>query len=73
MQLDGEDPWSMLEETNQELDHKKNINANLHLQLQKTHEANSELILVVRDLEELLEQKNDEMPYIDRSTQTNAP
>nr|XP_019701829.1 trichohyalin [Elaeis guineensis]XP_019701830.1 trichohyalin [Elaeis guineensis]XP_019701831.1 trichohyalin [Elaeis guineensis]XP_029116835.1 trichohyalin [Elaeis guineensis] len=61
LQPDEEDPCSLLEEIKQELNHEKNLNANLHLQLQKTQEANSELLLAVRDLDELLEQKNREI------------
>ncbi|XP_020247758.1 paramyosin-like isoform X2 [Asparagus officinalis] len=58
MQFGAKDPWSMLEEMKKELDHEKNLNSNLQLQLQKTQESNSELIFAVRDLEGLLEQKN---------------
>ncbi|KAG1355093.1 trichohyalin [Cocos nucifera] len=61
LQPDEEDPSSLLEEIKQELNHEKNLNANLRLQLQKTQEANSELLLAVRDLDELLEQKNREI------------
>ncbi|XP_038978956.1 polyamine-modulated factor 1-binding protein 1-like isoform X2 [Phoenix dactylifera] len=56
--FDGEDLWSVLEETKKELNHEKNLNANLRLQLQKTQDSNSRLILAVQYLEELLEQKN---------------
>ncbi|CAL9125122.1 unnamed protein product [Musa textilis] len=59
-QLVREDPLSKLEEIKQELYHEKNLNSSLHLQLQKTQEANSELLLAVRDLDDLLEQKNRE-------------
>ncbi|KAK1290812.1 hypothetical protein QJS10_CPB18g01544 [Acorus calamus] len=59
--IDGEDLRSMLEEIKKELNHEKNLNANLRLQLQKTQESNSELLLAVRDLDELLEQKNREL------------
>ncbi|PKA48070.1 hypothetical protein AXF42_Ash015833 [Apostasia shenzhenica] len=58
LKLGDKDPWSVLEETKQELNHEKNLNANLHLQLQKMQESNSELILAVRDLEEMLELRN---------------
>ncbi|XP_020273117.1 centrosomal protein of 135 kDa-like isoform X2 [Asparagus officinalis] len=58
--FNGEGPWSILEETKQELTHEKRINANLRLQLEKTQESNSELILAVEDLEKVLEQKNRE-------------
>ncbi|KAM2729259.1 hypothetical protein EV1_000671 [Malus domestica] len=37
------------------------LSFNLRLQLQKTQESNSDLILAVRDLEEILEQKNSEI------------
>ncbi|KAH0456398.1 hypothetical protein IEQ34_014305 [Dendrobium chrysotoxum] len=47
-----------IEEIKQELQYERSINANLRLQLHKTQEANSELILAVQDLEELLEQEN---------------
>ncbi|XP_020574543.1 intracellular protein transport protein USO1-like isoform X2 [Phalaenopsis equestris] len=49
-----------IEEIKQELQYEKGINANLRLQLHKMQEANSELILAVHDLEELLEQENKE-------------
>lgn len=58
--LDVEDPLSMVEEIKQELEHEKNLNSSLRLQLQKTREANSELLLAVRDLDELVEQKDRE-------------
>ncbi|KAK8941235.1 hypothetical protein KSP39_PZI009830 [Platanthera zijinensis] len=60
LQFGGKDPWSMLEETEQELNHVKKMNANLQLQLKKTQESNSELILAVREMEELLQQKSKE-------------
>ncbi|KAG0474671.1 hypothetical protein HPP92_014357 [Vanilla planifolia] len=52
---------SVVEEIKQELQHERSLNANLRLQLHKTQEANSELILAVQDLEQLLEQKNTEI------------
>ncbi|MQL98441.1 hypothetical protein Taro_031156 [Colocasia esculenta] len=58
---DGGDLRSIIKEITQELDHEKNLNANLRLQLQKTQESNAELILAVRDLDEMLEQKNREI------------
>ncbi|KAE8704712.1 Myosin heavy chain-related protein, putative isoform 3 [Hibiscus syriacus] len=45
----------------QELEHEKELNANLRLQLRKTEDSNSNLILAVRDLNEMLEQKNREI------------
>ncbi|XP_059642826.1 uncharacterized protein LOC132284715 isoform X2 [Cornus florida] len=60
-QFEGGDPWVLLEELRQELNYEKDLNANLRLQLEKTQESNSELILAVRDLDEMLEQKNREI------------
>lgn len=53
-----------LEEIMQELNHEKDLNANLRLQLQKTQDSNSNLILAVRDLNEMLEQKNKEIAHL---------
>ncbi|OAY77405.1 hypothetical protein ACMD2_20621 [Ananas comosus] len=55
---DAKDPWLILEEIKKELNHEKNLNANVRLQLEKTKESNSQLILTIRDLEEKLEQKD---------------
>lgn len=56
--FDGVDTQAIVEELRQELNHAKEVNANLQIQLQKTQESNSELILAVRDLDEIVEQKN---------------
>ncbi|XP_004146567.1 myosin-9 isoform X2 [Cucumis sativus] len=61
LQFDGGDLRALLEEMRQELNYEKDLNANLRLQLQKTQESNTELILAVQDLEEMLEQKNCEI------------
>ncbi|KAK3034593.1 hypothetical protein RJ639_033839 [Escallonia herrerae] len=61
LQFEGGDPLTLFEELRQELNYEKNLNANLRVQLQKTQESNSELILAVRDLDEMLEQKDREM------------
>ncbi|KAG1361296.1 polyamine-modulated factor 1-binding protein 1 [Cocos nucifera] len=71
--FDGEDLWSVLEETKKELNHEKNLNANLHLQVQKTQDSNLKLILAVRCLEELLEKENRGMAGISRSTVPTKP
>ncbi|XP_010473572.1 PREDICTED: golgin subfamily A member 6-like protein 22 [Camelina sativa] len=60
LQFEGRDPWILLEETREELDYEKDRIFNLRLQLQKTQESNSELILAVQDLEEMLEEKSKE-------------
>ncbi|GAB4834387.1 hypothetical protein Ancab_032641 [Ancistrocladus abbreviatus] len=52
------DPWALLEEIRRELNYEKDLNTNLQLQLQKTQESNSELILAGQDLEQMLEQHN---------------
>ncbi|XP_042436729.1 myosin-10-like [Zingiber officinale] len=60
MQHDAENHLSLLEEIQQELDHEKNQNAHLRLQLKMTEEANSDLVLAVKNLEGMLEQKNND-------------
>lgn len=65
---DGEDPWSQVEELKQELGHEKNLNADLRVQLQKMQESNSELLLAVRDLDELLEQKDRDISILQEET-----
>ncbi|CAE5962313.1 unnamed protein product [Arabidopsis arenosa] len=60
LQFEGRDPWVLLEETREELDYEKDRSFNLRLQLQKTQESNSELILAVQDLEEMLEERSKE-------------
>ncbi|KAG8662097.1 hypothetical protein MANES_01G063600v8 [Manihot esculenta] len=66
-QFEGGDAQVLLEEVRQELNYEKDLNANLRLQLQKTQESNAELILAVKDLEEMLEQKSRESPYPPKS------
>ncbi|KAM1024878.1 hypothetical protein ACFX15_037421 [Malus domestica] len=60
-QLEGGDLRALVDEIRQELSYEKDLSFNLRLQLQKTQESNSDLILAVRDLEEILEQKNSEI------------
>ncbi|KZV40973.1 myosin-9 [Dorcoceras hygrometricum] len=60
MHFEG-DSQALVRELRQELVHVKELNSNLQIQLQKTQESNSELILAVQDLEEMLDQKNQEM------------
>lgn len=54
----SEDSSNMIEEIRDELSCEKDLTSNLKLQLQRTQESNSNLILAVRDLNEMLEQKN---------------
>ncbi|XP_010442752.1 PREDICTED: centromere-associated protein E-like [Camelina sativa] len=57
----SEDSSNMIEEIRDELSCEKDLTSNLKLQLQRTQESNSNLILAVRDLNEMLEQKNSEI------------
>ncbi|KAL1547618.1 myosin-11-like isoform X2 [Salvia divinorum] len=59
--VEGGECNAMVEELRQELNHAKELNANLRVQLQKTQESNSELLLAVKDLDEMLEQKDREI------------
>ncbi|KAL6905175.1 hypothetical protein ACP4OV_002776 [Aristida adscensionis] len=68
---DGEDPWSQIEELKQEVSHEKNLNADLRVQLQKMQESNSELLMAVKDLDEMLEQKNREISILQEDTQVD--
>ncbi|XP_022736877.1 golgin subfamily A member 6-like protein 22 [Durio zibethinus] len=61
LEAENEESTVLLEEIKQELNHEKDLNINLRLQLQKTQDSNSNLILAVRDLNEMLEQKNREI------------
>ncbi|KAJ6347475.1 hypothetical protein OIU76_004035 [Salix suchowensis] len=58
LQFEGGDPWVLLEEARQERNYEKDLNSNLRLQLQKTQESNAELLLAVKDLDEMLVQKS---------------
>ncbi|KAL8106779.1 uncharacterized protein LOC141671523 [Apium graveolens] len=60
-QYEGGDPRALIEELRQELNHEKDLSANLRIQLQKTRESNTELLLAVQDLDEMLEEKNREI------------
>ncbi|KVH91859.1 EEIG1/EHBP1 N-terminal domain-containing protein [Cynara cardunculus var. scolymus] len=45
--IDEGDPWAIIDELRQELNHEKDLSSNLSLQLQKTQESNAELILAL--------------------------
>ncbi|XP_048142001.1 interaptin [Rhodamnia argentea] len=64
LQLEYEETKAQLQAIRQELDHEKDSNVNLRLQLHKTQDSNSELLLAVRDLDEMLKEKNAEMSYL---------
>ena len=56
-QLDSGDLCTLVEKIRQQLKYEKELNANLQLQLNKTQDANSELVLAMQHLDEMLEQK----------------
>ncbi|KAL3833512.1 hypothetical protein ACJIZ3_008248 [Penstemon smallii] len=72
MYFEGGDSQAIIEELRQELNHAKELNTNLQIQLQKTQESNSELILAVRDLDEMLELKNQEILNIANGSLTKV-
>ncbi|PNY10545.1 ATP binding protein [Trifolium pratense] len=61
LESDVENARLQLEAIKEELVYEKEMSADLQLQLQKTHNSNSELLLAVTDLETMLEQKNKEI------------
>ncbi|KAL1198339.1 hypothetical protein V5N11_026868 [Cardamine amara subsp. amara] len=62
----SEDSSNMIEEIRDELSCEKDLTSNLKLQLQRTQDSNSNLILAVRDLNEMMEQKNNEISSLNR-------
>ncbi|XP_041994491.1 myosin-11-like isoform X2 [Salvia splendens] len=66
----GGESYAIVEELRQELKHAKELNANLKVQLQKTQESNSELLLAVKDLEEMLEQKDGDVLNLSSGSST---
>ncbi|XP_019171170.1 PREDICTED: nucleoprotein TPR-like isoform X2 [Ipomoea nil] len=71
--LDRGDVQALVHELRQELNYQKDLNANLQIQLEKTQDSNSELILAVRDLDELLEQKNKEITNLSGNDANSKP
>ncbi|XP_076930681.1 uncharacterized protein LOC143595583 [Bidens hawaiensis] len=45
--IDQGDPWALLDELRQELNHEKDLSSNLRLQLQEKQESNTELVLAL--------------------------
>ncbi|KAF7821836.1 MAR-binding filament-like protein 1-1 [Senna tora] len=66
LQSEIRDARLQLKAIKEELDYEKELSNNLQVQLQKTQNSNSELLLAVSDLEAMLEQKNKEI--LDLST-----
>ncbi|VFQ99637.1 unnamed protein product [Cuscuta campestris] len=67
-----EDLRPQLEEFRQELEHEKRLRSNLKLKLQKTEDSYSELILRVRDLNEALDKKNEEISHLSSTRKANG-
>ncbi|WVZ16022.1 hypothetical protein V8G54_013588 [Vigna mungo] len=61
LQTEIEQARQQLEAIKEELAYEKEFSYNLKLQLQKTQNSNSELLLAVRELEAMLEHKNKEL------------
>jgi len=61
LQTEIEHARQQLEAIKEELVYEKEFSSNLKLQLQKTQNSNSELLLAVRELEAMLEHKNKEL------------
>lgn len=61
MHLGGGDYQALVAELVQELEYEKDLNNNLKVQLQKTQESNNELLLAVRELDDMLDQKEKEI------------
>jgi chromosome segregation ATPase len=68
---EGGDLCALIEEIRQELTYEKDLNGNLRLQLQKTQESNAELILAVRDMDEMLEAKDREISDLSNKLGSN--
>ncbi|KAI4384764.1 hypothetical protein MLD38_002872 [Melastoma candidum] len=69
-QIECEELRCELEEMRQELDRQKDLSSKLRLQLHKTHDSNSELVLAVRDLNEALKEKDVEISRLSTRKQS---
>ncbi|XP_017440438.2 uncharacterized protein LOC108346027 isoform X2 [Vigna angularis] len=69
LQTEIEQARQQLEAIKEELSYEKEFSSNLKLQLQKTQNSNSELLLAVRELEAMLEGKNKEL--LDNTTEND--
>lgn len=61
LQIENEELKDKLEEMRQELNHEKDLGVTLRLQLQKTEDSNSEFDHAIKELDEMLEQKDREI------------
>ncbi|KAM7278334.1 hypothetical protein ACFE04_005468 [Oxalis oulophora] len=65
---ESEDPQAFIEEIRKELNYEKELNSDLRLQLQKTQDSNSKLLLAIQELDGIVEQKNGEMSNFSRKS-----
>ncbi|XP_028806198.1 golgin subfamily A member 6-like protein 22 isoform X1 [Neltuma alba] len=72
LQSEVKDVRLQLKATREELVYEKELNSNLQIQLQKTQNSNSELLLAVEDLEAMLEQKNKEISDLSSSRKSRS-
>lgn len=70
LQPETKDTRVQLEAIKQELNFEKKVRTNLHLQLQRTQDSNSELVLVVKDLEDALEKEKREVADLSSKLET---
>ncbi|KAH0978941.1 hypothetical protein GBA52_006118 [Prunus armeniaca] len=70
LQPETKDTRVQLEAIKQELNFEKRVRTNLHLQLQRTQDSNSELVLVVKDLEDALEKEKREVADLSSKLET---
>ncbi|CAN4087776.1 unnamed protein product [Withania somnifera] len=68
---DDKNSTALLEEIRHKLQKEKNLNSKLMLKQQKTEDSNSELILTVRDLNKMLDQKDKDILYLSRKVGSN--
>ncbi|KAH7301336.1 hypothetical protein KP509_23G020900 [Ceratopteris richardii] len=75
MRFELEDAKNTIIELKEELNYKNSVNRSLGLQLEKTIESNSELLLEIKDLDDLLQNKEleiEELKAAIRQTERNA-
>nr|XP_016433489.1 PREDICTED: cingulin-like protein 1 [Nicotiana tabacum] len=71
IESDDKSSTALLEEIRHKLQNEKNLNNKLMLKLQKTEDSNSELILTVRDLNKMLDQKDKDILYLSEKVRSN--
>ncbi|XP_009780309.1 uncharacterized protein [Nicotiana sylvestris] len=71
IELDDKSLTALLEEIRHKLQNEKNLNNKLMQKLQKTEDSNSELILTVRDLNKMLDQKDKDILYLSEKVRSS--